>query len=235
MGRELTEELHVYFEHKNERTNAEELFYMRLKNSLPYFEITTLHRDDLLSRGFDTSQVDDCMMKEIARKMSNAYQENNYWIDMDIIAEDRVSKYKCPKCWGDASSYHEEKCNCWRCDHSWEVTKPTGQYVLVESPEDSGLFRDHKIGFECYNSHDNGAMYVPEHIYTSHFDKRPQARQIFIPLAPPESQIYLDWEHTAPSKFARCAYINPADTVLNLGDNALLVPKSLLKKLNYGL
>ena len=229
MNRELTEDLHVYLE-KKQRTNEEELFYMRLKNSLPYFEITTLHRDDLLSKGFDTSQVDDCMMKEIAHKMSNAYQENNYWIDMEIIAEDRVPKYKCPKCWGDASSYNEDKCNCGKCNHNWEVTKPTGQYVLVESPEDSGFFDNNKIGFECYHSKDINAKYIPEHISTAHFDRQPKAKQIFIPVGLPESLHYIEWQRTAPSKFAKCTYINPADTVLNLGDNALLVPKSLIKK-----
>ena len=230
MNRDLIEELHMHFEQKKERSREEEMFYRRLKGRLPYFSITSVSRDDLISRGFNVSKTDDCMMKEIANNMSNAYQENNYWIDLDIIAEDRVSKYKCPKCWGDANSYYEEKCNCGKCGHNWEVTKPTGRYVLVEFPENSSFFKDNEIGFECYYSNDINARYIPEHIYTAHFDKAPKAKQIFIPIGFPESQVYIDWEHTAPAKFARCTYINPAYRVLNLGDNALLVPKSLIKK-----
>lgn len=229
MDRDLIEELHMHFEHKKERTRDEELFCRRLKGRLPYFPITSVSRDDLAGRGFDVSKIDDWMMEEIADKMSNAYLDSGYWIDLDMITEDRVPKYKCPKCWGDASSYFEENCNCGKCDHNWKVTEPTGQYVLVEHPEDSGFFKDNVIGFECYYSNDIDAMYVPEHIYTAHFDKVPKAKQIFIPVGFPESQIYIDWEYTAPSKFAQCTYINPADSVLNLGDNTLLVPKSLIK------
>ena len=76
----------------------------------------------------------------------------------------------------------------------------------------------------------NGARYIPERIYVAHFDKAPKIKQIYQPIAWPESQEYLEWEHTAKKKFVRCEYINPADTELGLGSNALWVPQSLIKK-----
>ncbi|MFR9546014.1 MAG: hypothetical protein SNJ29_10610 [Rikenellaceae bacterium] len=229
MKRELLEDLRNYFAQKEVRTHDEEMFLSEIKGQLSYFPITFLHRDDLSSRGFDAEEVDDCTMKEIAEKMGSAYQDNGYWIDLDIIAEDRVEKFKCPKCWGDAGEYYEGRCHCGSCNHEWQITESTGRYVLVEHSE-SPFFEKHEVGFECYNSDDNGARYIPEHIYIAHFDNRPKAKQTFRPIGWPESQSYLEWEHTNPAKFARCEYINPADTVLDLGSNALFVPQLLIKK-----
>ncbi|MFR9543780.1 MAG: hypothetical protein SNJ29_15265 [Rikenellaceae bacterium] len=229
MKRNLIEDLHYYFEQKDERTHDEEMLYMELQGRLPYFPVTHVSRDDLEGRGFDTSDTDDCTMERIASKMGDAYQENGYWIDLDILAEDVVPKYKCPKCWKGAGRYFDGKCHCGSCNHDWDITEPTGRYVLVESPEDSSFFDKNDIGFDCYNSDDNGARYVPEHIYIAHFDREPKEKQIYLPIGWPESQIYLDWEHTDSGKFIQCEYINPADTMLELGNNALFVPKSLIK------
>ncbi|MFR9592460.1 MAG: hypothetical protein SNG27_08710, partial [Rikenellaceae bacterium] len=103
------------------------------------------------------------------------------------------------------------------------------RYVLVEHPEDYSMFEESEIGFDCYNSDDNGARYVPEHLYIAHFDKEPEDKQIYLPIGWPESHAYLEWEHTDPDKFTRCEYINPADPVLELGCNALFVPNSLIE------
>ncbi len=230
MKRELIEDLRNYFEQKENKTHEEEKFLSDIKGQLSYFPITFLHRDDLASRGFDAEEVDDCTMKEIAKKMGRAYQENCYWEDLRIIAEcNDVPKHRCPKCWGDAGEYSDDTCYCPFCHHEWKLTEPTGRYVLVEYPE-SPFFEENEIGFECYNSDDNGARYIPENIYIAHFDKKPKAKQMYLPIGWPESQLCLEWEHTDPEKFARCEYINPADTVLGLGSNALFVPRSLIKK-----
>ena len=52
-----------------------------------YFHITTVHRDDLSSIGFDTTNVTDEDMRELASKMANAYLDQDFWIDLPIIAE----------------------------------------------------------------------------------------------------------------------------------------------------
>ena len=52
-----------------------------------YFTITSVAREDLQNRGFDTSKVDDSTMERLASKMSDAYLEIGFWIDLEIIAE----------------------------------------------------------------------------------------------------------------------------------------------------
>lgn len=52
------------------------------------FEITSVTREDLESRGFDTTNITDEQMEELARKMCDDYLEQLFWISLDIIAED---------------------------------------------------------------------------------------------------------------------------------------------------
>ena len=226
--RELIEDLHIYFEQKEEKDHEEELLLSRLKGELPYFPITFLSRDDLTSRGFKGEDVDDCTMKEIASKMGSAYCDNGYWVDLDILAEDRAEKFRCPKCWKEANESDGKRCYCSNCSHDWNETEPTGRYVKVEYPEDSSFFETNEIGFDCYNSDDNGAKYIPEHLYIAHFDKKPKKIQIYEPIEWPESQEMMEWEHTAPKKFAQCELINPAS---GFDGNAYFVPLKLINTL----
>ncbi len=53
-----------------------------------FFVITRVHRDDLAGRGFQTSKIDDATMERLASKMADAYLNNGFWVDLDIIAED---------------------------------------------------------------------------------------------------------------------------------------------------
>jgi hypothetical protein len=53
-----------------------------------YFPITSLHRDDLEGLGYDTSNVDDGTMQELASKMADAYLDQVFWIDLPIIADE---------------------------------------------------------------------------------------------------------------------------------------------------
>lgn len=52
-----------------------------------YFVITRIHRDDLEAAGFDTTNVSDETMEELARKMCNDYLEQLYWYSMETLAE----------------------------------------------------------------------------------------------------------------------------------------------------
>jgi hypothetical protein len=52
-----------------------------------YFVVTRVHRDDLKEMGFDASEVSDETMTYLASKMANAYIENSFWIDLEIIGE----------------------------------------------------------------------------------------------------------------------------------------------------
>ena len=52
-----------------------------------YFEISSLHRDDLESIGYDTSQVDDSVMKTLASKLGSDYSGQLFWGSLPIIAD----------------------------------------------------------------------------------------------------------------------------------------------------
>ena len=52
------------------------------------FKITSVSREDLECRGFDTTNITDAQMEELARKMCDDYLEQMFWISLDIIAED---------------------------------------------------------------------------------------------------------------------------------------------------
>ena len=54
------------------------------------FEITSVTREDLESRGFDATNITDAQMEELARKMCDDYLEQMFWISLDIIAEDII-------------------------------------------------------------------------------------------------------------------------------------------------
>ena len=53
------------------------------------FEITSVCREDL-KEYFSDKQIEsleDCDMERLARKMADAYCENGFWIDMEILAQ----------------------------------------------------------------------------------------------------------------------------------------------------
>ena len=52
------------------------------------FNITSVSREDLESRGFDTTNITDAQMERLAQKMCDDYLEQMFWISLDIIAED---------------------------------------------------------------------------------------------------------------------------------------------------
>ena len=52
------------------------------------FKITSVTREDLEMRGFDTTNITDAQMQRLAQKMCDDYLEQMFWISLDIIAED---------------------------------------------------------------------------------------------------------------------------------------------------
>jgi cytochrome c553 len=52
-----------------------------------FFEISTLHRDDLEHAGYDASRVDDSVMRKLASKLSDDYCEQLFWNSLPIIAD----------------------------------------------------------------------------------------------------------------------------------------------------
>ena len=52
------------------------------------FPITSVAREDLESQGFDASNVTDDQMAEIADHMQDAYCDDAFWVELDVIADD---------------------------------------------------------------------------------------------------------------------------------------------------
>jgi hypothetical protein len=50
--------------------------------------ISYLHLDDLKELGFDTGNVSDDDLSEIAERLDETYRELSYWICLKVIAED---------------------------------------------------------------------------------------------------------------------------------------------------
>jgi hypothetical protein len=61
------------------------------------FVITRVSRPDLIDAGFTEEQIakiPDSEMEHLASKMANAYVENTFWIDLEILANDLLAEYK---------------------------------------------------------------------------------------------------------------------------------------------
>lgn len=233
MNRELIEDLHQYFEQKTEPTSDENYLLTRLIGELPYFPISSVCRNDLESKGFDISNVTDSEMSELADKLGDDYCEQLFWSSMEIIAEDclGILRERCPKCGSKASMYNPagQTFLCNSCENTWKKEEPTGRYVLVEFPDNSSFFEEHELGYPCFNSDDNGARYVPEHLYRAHFGKDPQANNLYRPVQWPESQTY--FEIRSESAAALCEPIEAdAKSLEDFGSSSIWVPLRLIEK-----
>lgn len=233
MNRELLEDLHQYFEQKENKTGAEMSFLTELTGELPYFQATATSREDLERYGFDTTDVDDEDMRELARKLESDYCEQLYWLSLDIIAQQGldIPKHICPFCGETADGYDSSDNTLWcnSCSHSWEKLEPTGRFVKVEHPDDSKFYSKCEVGYDCYNSDDNGAMYVPENFFKAHENKEPHNSRIYIPVHWPESQQYFELQHTSKKKFDLCEPIEHGKAFEELGSQAIWVPLSLIQ------
>lgn len=183
MQRQLLEDLHRHFSKMQNPTKHEKDLLTRIEIELPYFQITSIHKDDLEHAGFDASKVSDGDMEDIAKKLADDYCEQLFWIALPIIAEcynvPKAGTPFCPKCEKYTVEYDsKEKIHyCTTCDQEWGDS-----YVLVKHPEDSTYFERKEIGYPCFNSEDNGARYVPEYEYILHFKKDPETDQYFKPV-----------------------------------------------------
>ena len=52
------------------------------------FPIAAVAREDLESKGFDASHVTDDQMAEIVDHMQDAYCDDAFWVELEVIADD---------------------------------------------------------------------------------------------------------------------------------------------------
>lgn len=194
MNRTLLEELIRYFSQIKNLGGQEKLLLQQLESKLPYFNITSVSREDLEEAGFDISKVSDADMCTLARKMADDYCEQLFWTSLKIIAEDCLNipkdkNHSCPFCDENSVKYdvQDNKYRCEECGSEW-----SDAFVRVEYPEDAGHFEQEDIGYPCFNSADNGACYVPQYEYIKYYRKRPAENRCFSPIPWPDSQEYMD-------------------------------------------
>jgi len=230
MQRKLLEKTYHYFASLQEKSGEEMALMNELKSQLPYFTITHVHRDDLLSKGFDVSRVSDGDMEELARKMSNDYLEQLFWSSLEIIAEEGLEIPKmlnddcCPKC-GSVLTFFDFDAGgfqCTQCDQKW-----SDRYVLVQHPDDTVHFEGNGIGYPSYEQEDNGARYVTEYDYIAHFKKEPPANSYFRPVCWPDSQKYLE---LPDDTLTLCENINDEEGLGAFGPSAIWVPECLINE-----
>ena len=71
--------------------------YRAIARKEGFYIITLVSREDLLSQGFTPKQVKSFTeedMIRLAEKMANAYCENCFWTDLNIIAIDMLEDKK---------------------------------------------------------------------------------------------------------------------------------------------
>ncbi len=236
MHRGLLLEIHKYFTDITNPTQEEKDLLLQLNGELPYFHITSVHRDDLLQVGFNGLCATDEQMGKIASKMSDDYCEQLFYLSLPIIADYAkvpIKKVKqkfefCPKCENHNIQYdinnNNHKCNS--CGQTWNDI-----YVLIGYQDgDTTYFEDDDIGYPCFNSEDNCARYVPEYEYILQYGKNPEPNSYYVAVQWPESQNYLENEEEGneddieDSINELCELIEDEKGLEDFGSSAVWVP-----------
>lgn len=87
----LKKELLAYFGAKGNRTDEENRLFNKIKDAMQAFEITTVSREDLRERGYNTESVTDSQMIGIARIMGDYYLDSGgFTEDLATAAEEII-------------------------------------------------------------------------------------------------------------------------------------------------
>lgn len=84
----------------NEWEHLKEAMYLEMQQYGFHggFPIAAVAREDLESQGFDTAKVTDDQMADIAGKMQDAYCDNDFWVEIETIADDMNIPRKDDEC-----------------------------------------------------------------------------------------------------------------------------------------
>lgn len=87
---DLPDEGLIYKSLYQDRFNVLYDYYFKMitnKMDTTYFKISSVSREDLEHKGYDTSNVDDDTMRRLASKMGDDYVEQLFWIQIPILAD----------------------------------------------------------------------------------------------------------------------------------------------------
>lgn len=90
----LKKELLSYFAAKENRTANEEYLHTRMLAEANYFDITSVEKQDLEERGYDTSSVDERRMGRIADEMCDYYLDSGTFSEDLCTAADNIGLKK---------------------------------------------------------------------------------------------------------------------------------------------
>lgn len=88
MRQDIKREMLEYFRNISSPTSQEDRFRLHLESEVTCFDITSLSREDVCSRGYDASKMSDAQMERLAGKMADCYCDNSFWIDLDILLDE---------------------------------------------------------------------------------------------------------------------------------------------------
>ena len=218
----ILEEVRAYFNAIENPTEQEKRIQIMLSDE--FYPITSVCRDDLKAKGFDTDKATDDLMRELAHRMADDYCEQLFWSSMEIIAEIMgIPKKKilmCPKCDSELidTDVSSGICYCSNCGMEWDDSI----YVLVEFPEDSLHFENEDIGYPAFDREDNCARFVPEYNYMHHCGKTPERSKCYRIVEWPASQEYIGNDE--------CILINDDEGLDRFRSSAYWVPVKLLTR-----
>lgn len=86
--REILDEIKAYFNAITTPTEEERGLLEKLDSG--YFPVVFISRNDLETLGFDTINISDDQMVELAKTMEKVYMDDLFWDSMKDIAEDEM-------------------------------------------------------------------------------------------------------------------------------------------------
>lgn len=89
----LKHNLLEYFQKIENPTDEEKKLLHSLQDSCEYFDVSSIHRDDIRDAGYDGDKLNDDDMEKLANKLDDYYLEYGYHEDLELACE----KLEIPK------------------------------------------------------------------------------------------------------------------------------------------
>lgn len=224
MRRELLENLRDYFANIQEVDDNEEYFRGELNKEMGNYEVAFLSRSALEKHGYDTSDLTDTDMVELAGMMGDYYCDSRFTNDLQEAcnALNVPVKPHCPMCLGIDIAKRDDGSNlCRECNQEWG-----NDYILVQHPQDINYFVNNNIGYPSLEQEDSQARYVSEYDYVDHVGELPTPNSYYRAVPWPQSQQYMG----DSSIDALCELINDEKGLTDFGPSAMWVPLCLLNR-----
>ena len=82
MTQDFKRELLEYFKNIPDPTTQERRILTTLQNEIVFFDLTSIHRDDIRIKGYNADCLTDAEMERISHKLTDCYLDNGFWEDL---------------------------------------------------------------------------------------------------------------------------------------------------------